>query len=40
LGVKLMQGYLLAKPGFEALPPVAWPGASASLAGASVAGAA
>lgn len=40
LGVKLMQGYLLAKPGFEALPPVAWPGARASLAGESMAGAA
>lgn len=25
LGVSLMQGYLLAKPGFELLPPVLWP---------------
>ena len=25
LGVWLQQGYLLAKPGFERLPPVAWP---------------
>lgn len=40
LGVKLMQGYLLAKPGFEALPPVAWPGAPTSLAPALMAGAA
>ena len=26
LGVWLQQGFLLAKPGFERLPPIAWPG--------------
>jgi EAL domain-containing protein (putative c-di-GMP-specific phosphodiesterase class I) len=32
LGVSLMQGYLLARPAVEALPPVAWPGAAEALA--------
>ena len=30
-GVRLMQGYLLARPAFEALPPVTYPEAAASL---------
>ena len=32
LGVSLMQGYLLAKPAVEALPPVSWPNADNNVA--------
>ncbi len=34
MGVSLFQGYALARPAFEALPPVAWPDASAAAAAA------